>query len=125
MTTALRWTRPRPLRSTREYQAAVAEIDRLLATEPKRGTRAFDRLELLSILVEAYEEVRYPIEGGTPQSMVVFVMEQKGVTRRQLAEWLGGSSRVSEFFRGRRPLSLRQIQILRTRLGIPADLLIG
>jgi HTH-type transcriptional regulator/antitoxin HigA len=125
MTAALRWTRPRPLGTRGEYEAAVAEIERLLRGAPKRGTRAFDRLELLSILVEAYEEARYPIEGGTPQSMVAFVMEQKGVTRQQLAEWLGGSSRVSEFFRGRRPLSLRQIRILRAKLGIPADLLIA
>jgi HTH-type transcriptional regulator/antitoxin HigA len=56
--------------------------------------------------------------------VVAFVMDQKGITRAQLAEWLGGRSRVSEFFRGRRRLSLSQIRTLRDRLGVPADLLL-
>ena len=126
MATALRWTCPHPLRTAREYAAAVAEIDALIDRHPKRGTRACDRLELLSVLVEAYEDERHPIEqGGTPQAAVRFMMDQKGVTRSQLAEWLGGRSRASEFFRGRRPLSLRQVRALRDRLGVPADLLLA
>jgi len=53
------------------------------------------------------------------------MLEQKGFTRGDLAEWLGGRSRVSDFLSRKRELSRRQILVLRERLGIPADLLIG
>jgi HTH-type transcriptional regulator/antitoxin HigA len=53
------------------------------------------------------------------------MLEQKGMTRGDLAEIMGGKSRVSEFFAGKRELSVNQIKALREKLGIPADLLIG
>ena len=53
-----------------------------------------------------------------------FMLEQKGMTRADLADAMGGRSRVSDFFRGVRPLSTGQIKILRELLGIPADLLL-
>ena len=52
------------------------------------------------------------------------MLEQKGLSRTDLAEWLGGRSRVSEFYNGKRSLSIRQIRRLTENLGIPADLLI-
>lgn len=55
---------------------------------------------------------------------VTFMMDQKGLTRADLAVWVGGKSRASEFLNGVRSLSMRQIQALRENLGIPADLLI-
>jgi len=85
----------------------------------------FDRLELLSVLVEHYEEVRYPMEAVTPQDAVSFMLEQKGMTRADLDEVMGGKSRVSEFFSGKRELSKSQVEVLRSMLGIPADILLG
>jgi HTH-type transcriptional regulator/antitoxin HigA len=55
--------------------------------------------------------------------MVDFMLEQKGMDRADLAEIMGGRSRVSEFFSGKRDLSKAQIEALRDRLGIPADML--
>ncbi len=116
----------RVLRSDREYDAAATELDTLLDRAPKRGSAAFDRLELLTVLIEAYDREHYPLEErASPQDVVSFAMDQRGVGRGELAEWLGGRSRVSEFLRGRRHLSLTQIRTLRDKLGIPADLLIG
>ena len=113
------------LRTGRQYDAAARELDALLDREPRPGTPAFDRLELLTVLIEAYDREHDPMdEKIAPRDVVAFMMDQKGVTRAQLAEWLGGRSRVSEFFRGRRRLSLTQIRTLRDRLGIPADLLL-
>jgi HTH-type transcriptional regulator/antitoxin HigA len=57
--------------------------------------------------------------------VVEFMLEQKGLTRAVLAEPFGGRSRVSDFFSGKRPLSMTQIKALRELLGIPADLLIA
>ena len=117
---------PHVLRSPEEYDAAVAEIDRLLDLDPRPFTEDYDRLELLSVLVEDYDARHNPIDESdlTPQSAVDFMLEQKGMTRAELAEVMGGRSRVSDFFSGKRELSKRQIEALRDKLGIPADLLL-
>ena len=123
----LDFSTPHVLRNTREYKAAVAEIDQLLDADPKRGTTAYDRLEFLSVLVEAYEDKQDPIDErqGSPQSVVAFMLEQQGKSRGDLAPLMGGKARVPEFFSGKRRLSVEQIRALRDELGIPADLLIA
>ncbi|MBV9109094.1 MAG: helix-turn-helix domain-containing protein [Gemmatimonadetes bacterium] len=122
----LDFTDPHLLRTDEEYEAAVAEVDALLDADPQTGTREFDRLEFLSVLIEAYEDAHEPPSGAdvTPQAVVDFMLEQKGLTRADLAEAMGGKSRVSEFFSGKRDLSREQIKALREILGIPADLLL-
>jgi HTH-type transcriptional regulator / antitoxin HigA len=122
----LDFSKPHVLRSTREYKTAVAEIDRLLDQDPRAGTQDQDRLEFLSVLVEAYEDEHDPIDdSGTPREIVAFMLEQHGMTRADLVPILGGKSRVSEFFSGKRALSVSQMKALREELGIPADLLLG
>ncbi len=116
----------RAIRTEKEYDAAVAEIDCLLDSDPKKGTADFNRLELLSILVEAYEDEHdEPIAPATPQEVVEFMAEQKGISRTELATMLGGRSRLSDFLHKHRALSINQVTKLRERLGIPADLLIS
>lgn len=124
--TALDFTRPHVLRSAREYRAAVTEIDRLLDIDPRLGSADYDRLEFLSVLVQAYEDKHDPIDetDGSPRSVVRFMLEQRGMSRADLAPLMGGKARVSEFFSGKRRLSIEQIRSLREALGIPADLLI-
>lgn len=117
--------RPHVLHSAKEYHAAMNALDQLLERNPKKGTREFEILELLSLLVEDYETRNIPEPPvTTPQAMVEFMLEQKGLTRADLADTLGGKSRVSEFFTGKRPLSTNQIRALRDFLGVPADLLL-
>ena len=129
MATAVKldFAKPHVLRNSRELKAAVAEIDALLDVAPRRGTDAYDRLEFLSVLVEAYESEHYPLDerDGTPQSAVLFMLEQQGMTRSDLAPLMGGKARVSEFLAGKRRLSVEQVRSLRDALGIPADLLIA
>ena len=122
----LDFSTPHVLRNNREYRAAVREIDELLDSDPRRGTDAYDRLEFLSVIVEAYEDEHDPLDesGGTPQSAVAFMLEQKGMTRADLHALMGGKARVSEFFSGKRRLSVEQVRTLRRELGLPADLLI-
>ncbi|HEY0020008.1 MAG TPA: helix-turn-helix domain-containing protein [Longimicrobium sp.] len=125
MKTVLDCPTPHVLRSRDEYDAAVAEIDRLVDIHPQPPSPGYDRLELLSLLVEDYEARHHPIDdsGLTPQDMVDFVLEQRGMTRAELAPLMGGRSRVSDFFNGRRALSRGQIEALRSHLHIPADFL--
>lgn len=126
MKTVLDISSPHVLRTAAEFDAAVAEIDRLLDLDPQPSTDAYDRLELLSVLVEDYEARHHPIDDSnlTPQDVVDFMLEQRGMSRADLAPLMGGRSRVSDFFNGRRALSKGQIEALREHLGIPADLLI-
>lgn len=129
MATILDFTIPHVLRTEAEYEAAVQEIDALLDAEVAEGTVEWERLRFLSVLVEAFESDQFPLEdlleGGTPQSAVDFMMRQREMTRTDLEPLLGGKSRVSEFFAGKRPLSKAQIIALRDHLGIPADLLLS
>ena len=125
MSGILDFTKPHVLRNEGEYDMAVAEIDNLLDTDPQAGSEEYDRLEFLSVLVQAYEDTHLPVyEMPTPQEVVDFMLEQKRLSRADLAKWLGGGSRTAEFFNGTRRLTIRQIGALRARLGIPADLLL-
>lgn len=124
----LDFSTPHVLRDEAEYDAAVAELDALLGLDPPPapGTLEDERLEFLTVLVRAYDEKHFPDhgEGLTPQTAVDFALDQYGMTRAELAPLLGGRSRVSEFFSGKRALSGGQMQQLREVLGIPADLLL-
>ena len=126
MADLLNFTKPHVLRNKAKYDAVVGEIAALLDDDPEPGSKAYKRLEFLPVLVQAYEDTHDPLDKlPTPQAVVDFMLEHRGLSRSDLAKWLGGKSRVSEFFRGIRPLSLRQIGALRDQLGIPSDLLIG
>lgn len=117
--------RPHVLHSAMEYNAAMEALDQLLDQNPKKGTREFELLELLSLLVEDYESRNIPEPPvPAPAAVVEFMLGQKGLTRSDLIEPLGGKSRVSEFLAGKRPLSTNQIKALRELLGVSADLLI-
>lgn len=123
----LDFSRPHVLRDEREYEAAVAELDALAYANPGEGTDEYDRMVFLSVLVEAYEAENGPIDTRdvTPQQVVRFALEQRGMERAELHEVMGGKSRVSEFLNGTRGLSLPQAKRLRDLLGIPLDVLVA
>jgi len=126
MSSALDFSTPHVLRDDAEYERAIAEIDSLLDADPPAGSPDYERLEFLSVLVEEYEDRHVPMgQDVTPQEAVDFMLEQKGLERSDLADWMGGRSRVSEFFAGKRPLSKGQIEALREKLGLSADILLG
>lgn len=126
MVTVLDIATPHILRTKAEYEDAVAEVDRLDRMDPKLGSAEYNRLELLGVLISEYEERHNPVDDSdlTPQQIVEFMAEQHGMNRGELADLLGGRSRLSEFLRGERALSKGPIEVLRDRLGIPADLLL-
>ncbi len=116
----------RPIRTAHEFEQVVTELDQLVNLNPREGSAGYDRMELLAILIGAYEQAHLPaFKPATPQELVQFMAEQKGLTSGALADLLGGRSRLSEFLNGMRELSKTQILRLRDALGIPADLLLG
>lgn len=121
----LDFSQPHVLRNEREYNAAVKLADKLTDKAPAKGTKEYELRRLLFLLIEAYDEEHYQMgDKSTPQDIVEFMLDQKGKTHSDLAEMLGGRSRVSEFFNGKRRLSMEQVKTLRDKLDIPADLLI-
>ena len=112
----------RPIRTDNDYQAALAEASLLMAAEA--DTPEGDRLDVLATLVEAYEAARYPVEAPDPIAAIQFMMEQKGLQRRDLEPAIGGRGRVSEILSRKRPLTLPMIRALAPLLELPADVLI-
>lgn len=116
----------RPIRSEEEYDQARVIIAQLLREPHDQGSLAYDVLEVLSILVEDYEEKNVPeLPDASPQEIVQFMAEQQGLKPGDLALIMGGRSRLSDFMNGKRALSIGQIRSIREELGIPADLLIA
>ncbi|HZR16249.1 MAG TPA: DNA-binding protein [Verrucomicrobiae bacterium] len=111
------------IKTKREYEAALARIDKLMDAAP--NTPQGDELELLSLLVHDYEEKKFPIAKPDPIAAIRFRMEQQGLAPKDLVPLLGSRSRVSEVLSGRRGLSLKMIRALVLRLRIPAELLLG
>lgn len=112
----------RPIKTEADYEAALAEIEALF--EAELGTPESDRLEVLTTLVEAYEDVHYAIPSPDPIEAIKYYMESRGLVRRDLEPYLGSRARVSEILNRKRPLSLTMIRRLNENLGIPAEVLI-
>jgi len=111
-----------PIHTDKDHEAALREIEQLWNAEP--GTPAGDRLDVLFTLVEAYEKKHYPIPPPDPIDMIEFVLEQRGLTAKDLIPYLGSRAKVHEILNRRRPLSLAMIRKLQAGLGIRADILI-
>ena len=114
----------RPIKTEADHAAALAEIERMMGhVEP--DTPGGERLDVLVTLVEDYENRHYPMgDTSDPISLLEFVMDQQGLTRKDLEPYLGPRQRVWDIMERRRPLSLAMIRRLAGGLRLPAELLI-
>ena len=112
----------KPIKTTADYEVALKEIERLFEADP--GTPQGDRLEVLTTLVEAYEDKHFAIPAPDPIEAIQYFMESRELSRRDLEPYLGSRARVSEVLNRRRPLSLEMIRELNKGLGIPAEVVI-
>ena len=113
----------KPIRNKRDLSEALARIGGLIDVKP--GAPEYDELEILSTLVEAYEEKHCPIPPPDPVEAIKFRMDQLGLKQADIAKYLGGKNRASEVLSRKRPLSLRMIRNLHMNLKIPSDSLLG
>ncbi|MBF0138958.1 MAG: helix-turn-helix domain-containing protein [Magnetococcales bacterium] len=111
-----------PIKTELDYNAALAEIERLMDAAP--DTTEGDRLDLLVTLVEAYEAKHHAINLPDPIEAIKFQMEQMGLSRKELEPFIGSRARVTEVLNRKRNLSLEMIRRLHEGLKIPADVLI-
>jgi len=114
----------RIIHTDEEHAAALLDLDRLLELDPELGSPEADELQLLALVIEIYEQRRWPVELPDPVDAILFVMDQRGLTRRDLEPYLGSRSRVSEVLARKRSLSLRMIRALHEGLGLPLQVLV-
>ncbi|MEA2027631.1 MAG: hypothetical protein U9N49_01465 [Campylobacterota bacterium] len=113
----------RPIRDEHDYESALMKIESLMDAKP--DTRAYDELEILSILIENYETKHHPIDMPDPIDAIKFRMEQNGLMQKDLVSIFGNKSRVSEILNRKRRLTLDMIRNLHQELQIPFENLIG
>jgi HTH-type transcriptional regulator/antitoxin HigA len=115
-------TEIQPIRGERDYEAALAEVERLWGA--KSGTLRGGRLDVLATLIEAYENEHFPIDTPDPIEAIKFRMEQQGLSRKDLEGVIGSRPRIAEVLGRKRGLSIAMIRRLHEKLGIPAEVLI-
>ena len=111
-----------PIRNEKDYQSALKRLE--LIFDATKGSENGDELEILSILIDRYENENFPIGMPDPIEAIKFRMEQMGMKQKDLAEVVGFKSRVSEILSKKRKLTLDMIRKLNTTLHIPTEVLI-
>jgi HTH-type transcriptional regulator/antitoxin HigA len=114
--------KPKLIKNNDEYQEALTFIESLMDAQP--GSPEEEELELFSFLVHEYEVDAYPIGLPDPIEAIKFRMDQQGLTRKDLEQYIGSQSKVSEVINKKRPLSLAMIRSLNRGLSIPAEILL-
>jgi HTH-type transcriptional regulator/antitoxin HigA len=115
---------PRVIHNDEELAAYTAALFQLTALESPSASET-EAIELLTLLVERYEQKHYPIAAANPVSVVRFLMEQQGLKQRDLVPQFGSESAVSMFLAGQRKLTMEQVRKLRARFKLPADVFIA
>jgi HTH-type transcriptional regulator/antitoxin HigA len=116
--------KPKVIHTEADYEAAVERIDALMDGDPDPASPEGQELELFSLLVERYEQDKFPMDLPTPVEAIQFRMEQQGLKNKDLIPYIGSASKVSEVLSGHRSLSLTMIRNLVNGLAIPAEALL-
>jgi HTH-type transcriptional regulator/antitoxin HigA len=112
----------KPIRTKKDYEQALHRLEVIF--DSKKGTDKGDELEILGMLIEKYENEKFPIGFPDPVEAIKFRMEQLGYNQADLANVVGLKSRASEILNRKRKLSLEMIRQIHNRLNIPTEVLI-
>jgi HTH-type transcriptional regulator / antitoxin HigA len=110
------------IRTEADYQAALARIDALMDVEP--GTSEGEELDVLTDLVEHYEEKHVALGYPSAVAAIEFRLDQAGLTQRDLVPFIGSRAKVSEVLSGKRQITMPMARALHEHLGIPAEVLL-
>lgn len=113
----------KPIRTPADYESALAEAEALM--DARAGSAEADRLEVLSTLIEKFEDEHHYLPPPDPIEAIKFRMDQMGMSRARLGQLLGSRSRATEILERRRRLTVPMIRSLHEELHIPAESLIG
>jgi HTH-type transcriptional regulator / antitoxin HigA len=111
---------PRVIHNDEELEEYTDTLFQLTAQE-NRSSVEVEAIELLTLLIERYEQEHYSIPVADPVSVVRFLIEQQNLTQRDLIPQFGSESAVSMFMTGQRNINLEQVRKLSARFKLPAD----
>ncbi len=112
----------KPIRNEQSYNEALERIDALWGA--KINTPEGNELDVIMTLFEVYEGKHYPMPPSDPVEAILFRMDQMDLSRKDLEQFVGPKSRVSEVLNRKRRLSMQQIVKLHRGMGIPYECLI-
>lgn len=115
----------RVIRDELQYAALVEQAKELALSDPLRDSDEAERLALISVLLEKFEEARFKLEAPDPIDAVIYRLAELGLKQKDFAEILGSKSRASEVLTRKRGLTIEMIRTIHERLMIPAEILIG
>jgi HTH-type transcriptional regulator/antitoxin HigA len=115
---------PRVINNDQELAAYTEALFQLTALEKPSRSEA-QAIELLTLLIDRYEQARYPVPAADAVSVLRFLIERQGLTQRDLIPEFGSESAVSMFLRGQRKLTLEQVRKLSFRFKIPGDVFLA
>jgi HTH-type transcriptional regulator/antitoxin HigA len=115
---------PRLIHNDQELAAYTEALFELTALDNPSRSEA-EAIELLTLLVNNYEQTRYPVPTADAVSVVRFLLELQGLVQRDLIPQFGSESAVSMFLAGQRKLTLDQVRRLSARFKLPADIFIA
>src|ERR1700675_1511129 len=112
----------KPIRTEANYGAALRGIDALMDAEP--DTPEGEELDVLTDLVEHYEEKHVALGYPSAVAAIEFRLDQSGLSRRDLMPFIGSRAKVSEVLSGKRQITMPMARALHEHLGIPAEVLL-
>lgn len=113
----------KPIKSELDYRNALNRLE--LIFDAAVNTKEGDEAEILSLLIENYENEHYPIEAPDPIEAIKIRMEELNMRQQDLVGILGGKSRVSEILNKKKRLTVDMIRELEKKLEISASVLIN
>jgi len=119
--------RTKILKTEKEYNEACNRVYELIHSSENDidgNSPEGEEIELLSLLIEKYEQENYQMNAPTPIEAIKFRLEQMNLKQADIAPLFGGKTRVSEVLNGKRTLTLKMITLLNRYLGIPLESLI-
>ncbi len=107
-----------------EYEAALEQVDELLDVAPDVDSAEGQKLRLLLVLVEKYEDEHHALDLPDPIEAIKVRMDDLGLQPKDLIPLIGDKGTVSKVLRYKLPLSLRMIRLLSRALNLPAEILV-
>ena len=113
---------PSVIRTEADNQRLITELEELDRRNQELTPEEREYSELLTVLIEAFEEASYALDGSTPASRLLSLMEEHGLRQRDLLDVFGSSGVASEVANGKRAISKMQAKKLAARFHVSADL---
>jgi HTH-type transcriptional regulator/antitoxin HigA len=108
---------PHLIRSEEQLAAYTKALYRLTAGAHPTPAQV-EAIELLTLLIERYEEKHYALPAASPADELRFLLAQRSLKQRDIAADLGGESVVSEVLSGKRKLNAAHIEQLSKRFHV-------